>query len=215
MRIGSVDVAAQLHLLIDRAAPRDWHLEVAPSTLPNSGDGVFIRGCCEAGTVLTLYAGLVFAVEDLPVMHTLVLPENEYVMARRDGVLIDGRCYGMTAKLRATACARDAAAGSASLAADAVGAELACGSKVNHPNAGTRPNVVVEPFDLLPEEHRDLHHFVPTVQFRPPAPGCPAKQTVALVSARPLRDEELFLDYKLDPNGPLESWYTPVDPEPG
>ena len=38
---------------------------------------------------------------------------------------------------------------------------------------------------------------------------------VALVATRPLQDEELFLNYRLNPNAPsgLPEWYTPVDPD--
>ena len=47
---------------------------------------------------------------------------------------------------------------------------------------------------------------------RPPAEGAPLKQTVVLVADRELRDEELFLNYKLRPQGPLAEWYAPVAP---
>ena len=46
--------------------------------------------------------------------------------------------------------------------------------------------------------------------FRPPAEGDPVKQTVVLVTKREVADEEVFLDYKLRAEGPLESWYSPV-----
>ena len=148
-------------------------------------------------------------VDDLPAMHMHILPGNSYIMARRDGVLIDGRPDGMSKMLYDTACARDAAAGAAPLA---VGSELAVGQLVNHPAAGVQPNVGVRPLDLGADEHPMLHPRIPTVQFRRAAAGQPCKQTVVLVAERPLRDEELFLDYKLRAEGPLEEWYAPVEP---
>lgn len=73
------------------------------------------------------------------------------------------------------------------------------------------PNVFVQPLDLYEHDHADLHQWIPTVNFRPPANGAPVKQTAVLVTTRRVADEELFLDYKLRPQGPLEAWYDPVD----
>lgn len=188
-------------------AERAWRLEVGPSTLAGGGNGVHLRGVAAAGTVLAVYPGVVFAAEDLPAMHKMILPGNEYVMARRDGVLIDGRPDGPSRALWMSAQARELAAGSAPLIE---GAELSCGNMVNHPPAGTPASVCVQPLDLLAADWPELHPHIATLQFRPPAPGAPVKQTVVLLARRELADEELWLDYKLRPQGPLEPWYAPA-----
>ena len=35
---------------------------------------------------------------------------------------------------------------------------------------------------------------------------------LALVAKRPLADEELLLDYRMNPHHPRPAWYFPVDP---
>ena len=63
-------------LLRDGAAaqpPSVWSLRVAASEVTGAGEGVHLRGSCEAGTVLACYPGVIFLPDDLPVMHQLVL----------------------------------------------------------------------------------------------------------------------------------------------
>ena len=36
---------------------------------------------------------------------------------------------------------------------------------------------------------------------------------LALVAKRQIQDEELYLDYRLNPNHPRPAWYEPVDAE--
>ena len=187
-----------------------WWLDVAASEVTAAGEGVHLRGSCEAGTVLACYPGVIFLPEDLPVMHQLVLTGNEYVLARRDGVLLDGRPDGASAQIYAVAQSRDRAAG----AAEGRGTAFAIGNKVNHPPRGVQPNVLRYPLDLMADEHPALHAFLPVHHFRPPAAGRPIKQTVVFIATRTLRDEELLLDYKLREDGPLEPWYCPVQRTP-
>ena len=201
-------ICAQLerHLAGGDADGRGWTTEVAQSAVAGAGEGVFLRGSCAAGTVLAVYGGVVFAPEDLAMMHKQILTGNGYVLARRDGVLIDGRPDSVSRQLFEMAVQRDRAAGVAPL----VTTELCVGHKVNHPPRGAAPNVSVHPLDLRKEEHPALHRFLPTVNFRPPAGGAPAKQSAVLVASRRIADEELLLDYKLRPEGPLEPWYHAV-----
>ena len=63
----------------------------------------------------------------------------------------------------------------------------------------------------------ELRAYLPTQECGNLAPsGVPAAVPgLALVALRALRDEELLLNYRLNPNAPsgLPSWYTPVDAE--
>ena len=196
----------QLRALLS-SEPRSWRLEVTASKVLDAGDGVHLHGECEAGAVLACYPGVSFLPEDLPVMHQLVLTDNSYVMARRDGVLIDGREDGPSRQIREMAKMRDQASG----AQASETSSFSVGNKVNHPPPGSLPNVLVFPFDLRPEEEEaDLRKFFPVWAFRPPAAGEPQVQTVVLAAKRALKDEELLLDYKLGAQGPLEPWYHPV-----
>lgn len=216
-RLEKAAIVAQLEGLLLRPAAeqnRTWRLEVTPSTLPGAGDGVFVRGACPAGTVVAVYPCVSYAQEDLPTMHKIVLPGNDYVLMRRDGVLLDGRPDGTSAQLFAVAEQRDRAAGLPPLVK---GGEHSVGNKINHPAGGTPANVYVHPFDLLRSEHVALHPHLPVVCFRPPAEGEPCKCTAVLVTSRAVRDEELFLNYKYQQTdnavrqrGADCNWYSPV-----
>lgn len=200
-------VVEHLEKLLAGTLERSWHLEVAASQLAGAGQGLFCRGRAPAGTVIAIYPGVTFHTEDLAVMHKIVLPGNEYVMMRRDGVLIDGRPDGASQQLFEVAERRDVAAGRKPLCK---GSEHSVGNMANHPPKGTAPNVFAHPLDLMVDESPELYAQIPVVAFRPPADGEPRIQTVVLVSARDLCDEEVFLDYKLRRDGPLETWYSPV-----
>lgn len=66
------------------------------------------------------------------------------------------------------------------------------------------------------ESRPELRAFVPNVEFGsdPQLASPAAVPGLALVAARELRDEELFLNYRLNPNLPnLPDWYTAVDAE--
>jgi hypothetical protein len=204
--VDHADIRKQLEcLFLHPSSPRPWRLEVAPSSAPGAGEGVFIHGEAKAGMVLAVYPGVSFETEDLPTMHQIVLPGNDYVLMRRDGVLIDGRPDGSSAQLFAVAEQRDRAAGHAPLIRNG---ELHVGNKVNHPSGGALPNVAVAPIDLCGGDPLDAH--IPSLCFRPPSEGEPTKRTAVLIASRALHNEELWLDYKLRPQGPLEAWYKPV-----
>ena len=202
------EVVRQLRALVVHGASTGWAISVGPSSAPESGDGVRVEGSCAAGTVLTVYPGVSFRPEDLPMMHGIVLKGNSYVLARRDGVLLDARPDGPSAQIYEVASRRDAAAGRG---CTQLASTLAVGHKINHPPAGTLPNVAVCPLDLTDAE-ADLLPNIRTFAFRPPAEGEPHKQTAVLVASRPLCDEELWLDYKLRPESreTWEPWYAPV-----
>lgn len=64
----SVGICAQLEAILVEGTERDWHLEVAASSLVGAGEGVFLRGTCTAGSVVAIYPGVAFAPDDLPTM---------------------------------------------------------------------------------------------------------------------------------------------------
>eukprot|EP00929_Paragymnodinium_shiwhaense_P071463 TRINITY_DN36320_c0_g1_i4.p1 TRINITY_DN36320_c0_g1~~TRINITY_DN36320_c0_g1_i4.p1 ORF type:complete len:384 (+),score=51.52 TRINITY_DN36320_c0_g1_i4:69-1154(+) len=143
-----------------------FELEVARSTIPNSGNGVFVgRGCgsdggsdIPAGTAVALYAGVYFP---LP-------PQEVQMKAREDEVIVDSlrlmQLYGGGAVDDAIADASYDEVSSYWLilqehrgvldgfrAAARVGPQVernpyAVGPLVNHPARGTQPNVVFKEF---------------------------------------------------------------------
>jgi hypothetical protein len=217
----AADACAQLRAVLLACEPQTWDLEVRASAIEGAGDGLHLRGSCEAGVIVALYPGTAYHVDDLHVMATLVLEGNPYVLGRRDGVLIDGRPDGVSAQIFDTAIARERAAACAALGPGAPWSwpdlrwpahPLAAGHKANHPPRGYAPNVRVCIIDLLPGEEAPLQNVLPFASFRPPADGEHVKRGAALVSTRRLASEEILLDYKLQPGGPLEPWYVPYMP---
>lgn len=184
--------------------PLSWRAEVRPSSAPCGGEGVFLSGSCQQATVVAVYPGVSYQAADLRLMHQIVLKGNEYVLARRDGVLIDARPHGASAQIFEVALRRDTVAhlstspgaeeGSAPAVSCASGQRVSqdapcllgslpfssIGHKVNHPPSGQLPNVFVYPLDLF-EEESDLFPYIHTYPFRPPARGEPLKQTAVLV----------------------------------
>ena len=219
---------SQLRATLLERAPRSWSLEVRASQIDGAGDGLFLCGECEAGTLVALYPGTAYHLEDLHVMARLVLEGNSYVLGRRDGVLIDGRPSGLSRQIFETAIARERASklGARAQGNAAVDSRVICqnaiweslswpihplaaGHMANHPPKGHSPNVKTFVIDLAMGEEEDLQVLLPFASFRPPADGEAIKQGVALVATRHLEDEEILLDYKLRLDGPLEPWYVP------
>lgn len=193
-----------------------WELKVCASSIPDAGEGVFVSGRCMPGSVLCAYPGTAYLPEDMPSMHSVILPGNEYIIARTDGVIIDGRDEGASAEIAEIARRRDGITSHQKCHA-AFGVDLLppIANKVNHPPGSERPNVIAAPLDLLPSDTPDLHDLLDgfCLNFRAPIPSqTPMKRTIVLIALRDLNDhEELFLDYR---RGGLrnglreeESWY--------
>eukprot|EP00727_Mastigamoeba_balamuthi_P014114 m51a1_g9325 hypothetical protein (104) ;mRNA; f:1809-2182 len=68
-------------------------LHVRTSSIPCSGNGVFIEGAAEAGDLVALYPGVVYAEPETPLCYALgVLEGNDYLaLVPPHGDVIDGR----------------------------------------------------------------------------------------------------------------------------
>ena len=101
----------------------------------------------------------------------------------------------------------------------------ALAQRVNHPPAGVAPNVLGLAFDYCGSGHatmpfpKHLCSLVPNEYARKPSllveksrrpdvlvPG------LVLVATREVEDEELWLNYRLNPQLPRPTWYVSVDP---
>jgi hypothetical protein len=157
--------------------------DVAPSTAGRSGasagDGLFARGAVAAGRVVATYPGLTYVGAATRFMkdYPRVTRENEYLIARSDGSVIDAEPWGRggenddawpgapVALSEAEARRADGAswlerlrkptlprATRARLARECAtldrGDELALAHYANHPPSGTAPNVVVASVDV-------------------------------------------------------------------
>lgn len=136
-----------------------FSLGVRQSSITGAGLGVYVDGEAEPGTVLTLYPGLTYKPSE--VMHMPDYPNvslnNEYLMWRYDGVIVDGSSDSLTSVMDFNR-------------PDAPSAEelttFAVGQIVNHPPKGGSPNalqyaVTLDARVLAPR----LRCFLPNLPF--------------------------------------------------
>jgi hypothetical protein len=186
-------------------------LNVKDSTVEGAGRGVFVecpQGALVApGTVLGFFPGTVHLREHLKTAEAVdkLFPDDDFMlMSRADGAIIDGR--------------------------DTVGTPhnaYALGHIVNHPPQGGEPNVLQASYDFLQdplgfdEFPRELRAHIPNKLHKPATLlGSPDRSsymhTIVLLAAKPLSTgEELFLDYRLNPDSKeaLPAWYAHYDEE--
>lgn len=189
-------------------------LEVRPSSVPNAGLGVFVRGEAAPGTAIALWPGLVYPSDALQRLPGFPNPQltNDHLVARYDGTVIDAQPVCLAGRHEHATLAR-------------LGLNpLAVAHRVNHPPQGTPPNLLNAPVEFSPT----IQSAAPNLWFdylsapkserlrQPNARGRarPHKQSLqeqgrsplcglAMVSIAPLRDgDELFVAYRFNPKHP-------------
>ena len=188
-----------------------YSLRVTPSTVEGAGRGLFLDGTACAGTVLCLYPGSIYLPADLLSIKTqqaadhLFQPGNLDLLSRFDSVVIDARETMQHGE-----------------AEPSLENPFASGQFLNHPTTEKDIGAVVCAYDFPPDappaglaEH--LHTFIPNTFVSPPgllgrlhtkgALGL----SIAFVACRDLSDEEIFVNYRLNPQLELPGWYLPVD----
>eukprot|EP00210_Caulerpa_lentillifera_P006056 g5788.t1 len=190
-----------------------YSLHVARSSVshPGAGDGLWIKGEASSGDVVALFPGITYA----PIHYKEMLgypkidEDNSYLITRFDGIIIDSKPWGH-------GLYEEQFEGKFQTFAEVYELEgrhpLAFGHFANHPEAGVGPNVLLAPFDVTT-----------SIQTRPYIPNIKCcgdyailEQTekvsgLVLVAARVLKNEELFVNYRLNPHMIRPKWYTPVD----
>jgi hypothetical protein len=187
-----------------------FELEVKPSTVVNSGDGVFVKeGSILPGQIIALFPGHVHLAEYTKKkehIESLLPDDNFMLMVRKDGIIVDSRQLIHNKNPYAVA------------------------HKVNHPPAGVVPNSLQLPFnfsndpldlsdDIFPHE---IRHLIPNKYSKEPSfLGSPDRSafmhTMVLLSTKHISvGDEIFMDYRLKvdengaPNTSLPTWYTPT-----
>ncbi|KAG6974890.1 hypothetical protein JG687_00000122 [Phytophthora cactorum] len=164
-------------------------LRVEASSVPGADEGVKLRGSASIGSLVALYPGIVYLPEHYKKKHHLsALSNNPYARARFDSVIIDAKN------------------------------ELA--HKINHPPKGTPPNVIGFAFEFPPEEPfstKEFDELIPNSFVQEPSRlSMLGKRAIvhglAFIATADIADEEeLFLNYRYNPDRSLPEWYTPVD----
>ncbi|KAL3140809.1 hypothetical protein ABBQ32_005352 [Trebouxia sp. C0010 RCD-2024] len=228
--LSMADLAAALHQRLG------YSLTVQPSGIahPAAGDGLFLQGATPVGAVVALYPGLVY--EPMHYRQIAGFPKidanNDYFLARFDGALIDGQSWGRGQNTLSMKQAIDMGSNPHSSSRQASLAELyqkemrhplALAHYANHPAAGSQANVMVAAFDLTLKSGEEpwLSAYMPNVMYRDThaaaASGAfeqsAAIKGLAFVAVRRIQDEEILLNYRLNPQVQKPAWYTPVDVE--
>ena len=230
------ELAAERAAEVNEAQRRafGFELRVGPSKAgPSAGNGVFLHGSAPPGSVLLFWPGVSYEPADLLLLPggTRAFEGNEYLMARFDRSIIDAsETAQRTIPQEALECP---------LSAAHIVNHPPSGARPNVMPAPIDWNVSVprELLTLLPNVsyHRsasaqrllagsaygtesraliDVFRASLADSLRRTEPeGGPVLRGLAFIAAREVRDEELYLNYRLNPRNGYPSWYSPVDRE--
>jgi len=202
--------------------PEGFSLIVAKSKIdhPDSGYGVILDGRCLPGTVIGFYPGAIY----YPNNVNKISKDNEYMIRRYDSVVIDGRPWDRKAEMLRKQLARleYVAGGDIDTQFDKLKKELkkymnpfAIGNYINHPPAGSSPNVVCHEYDF-PRMAEPLRDYIPNFYAEKPSMfnrSFAYMQGMAIIARTEIVDEELYLNYRFNPANPNPSWYVQPDEE--
>uniref|UniRef100_A0A3Q7JCL7 Syntaxin 6/10/61 N-terminal domain-containing protein n=1 Tax=Solanum lycopersicum TaxID=4081 RepID=A0A3Q7JCL7_SOLLC len=172
-----------------------YTLEVKPSQIPHedAGQGLFIRGEADVGTVLAVYPGVIYSPAYYRYIpgYPRVDAQNSYLITRYDGTVINAQPWGAGGESREIWDGSSLPEPKHIMQADGKGSEriwkmlskpldgtrlggnhevlerrnpLAFAHFANHPARDMVPNVMVCPYDFpLPEKH--MRAYIPNISF--------------------------------------------------
>lgn len=213
-----------------------FELRLGPSSAgAESGSGVFLDGKALPGSVVAFYPGVTFELHDI-----IALPDgakffdgNEYLMARFDRAIIDGSHQALEllpteARAMPLSAAQRVNHPPRASAPNVLPAPVLWDKSVPAELLEFLPNVSYErsshaqralllgsSTDEPPRRWNLTDVFRDSIaQSVKPAYDeevGPVLKGLAFVATRPIEDEELFLNYRLNPANEKPSWYEPVD----
>ncbi|KAH0934816.1 LOW QUALITY PROTEIN: hypothetical protein HID58_011933 [Brassica napus] len=167
-----------------------YTLEIKPSVIPHkdAGQGCFIKGEADAGTVLAFYPGVIYSPAYIP-GYPKVDSQNSYLITRYDGTVMNAQPWGLGGDSREVWTGSYTPAVKTDTKTSENGSDrlwkalskplqgsgkakevlerrnpLAFGHLANHPGKETNPNVMICPYDF-PLVEKDLRPYVPNVSF--------------------------------------------------
>lgn len=212
-----------------------FEVHVAPSSAgATAGDGVFLKGSTPPGSLVVFYPGVSMEPADVLTLPggTRAFEGNEYLMARFDKTIIDGSARSLALlPPEALECPLSIAhtvnhppGGTLpnvvpapidwphGMMEDLI--RLVPNVSYQHSTAAQRLLLTSGSNERRPRDLLDLFRasLAEGVREADPEEG-PVLKGLALVTTREVRDEELFLNYRLNPRNGYPSWYSPVDQE--
>eukprot|EP00466_Bigelowiella_natans_P000570 jgi/Bigna1/84977/estExt_fgenesh1_pg.C_10522 len=92
----------------------------------------------------------------------------------------------------------------------------AVGQYINHPQEQGMQNVQQLAFDFPTDFAHHLRPYIPTKLISSNFIGFGHRElasTIVYIATRDIEDEEIFVDYRLNPSLPYPEWYLPIDEE--
>ncbi|KAL9953151.1 hypothetical protein ACROYT_G040519 [Oculina patagonica] len=201
--LGKLHKQVQEH--VHQLSQEPFSLSIQKSSIPHplAGNGVFLKGSAVPGSFLTFHPGLVYLSKDVPKMlnYPNISTDNCYLMSRYDGCILDAKDFNTDIQLP---CEKR------------LTHPFAFGHLINHPAPGGKPNVMPLNYDIMESFQSDLVYLVPNRYYR--VPGILYKtaaviRTIIFIATEHIHNEELFVNYRMNPSTKLPDWYTPVDLE--
>ncbi|CAM9863732.1 unnamed protein product [Phaeothamnion confervicola] len=193
-------------------------MRVKPSTADGAGLGLFVDGTAPSGAVLGLFPGLVHLPEKLkdPDYYSRVVESDRdfMLLARYDWHVIDCRYAAKTPRsVWALAHMANHPPAGGSAAAMYVSYDIPLATGRGGGGADEEPEA-----DAFPEA---LRRWVPNrYAVEPTLLGGKVDRSMlvdsaTLIATRQVKDEEVFIDYRLNPDlaDKLPTWYVPADPQ--
>jgi hypothetical protein len=223
------------------AHPGGFRLRIERSSVEHAdaGFGVVVEGVVQPGTVVALYPGTIyFPVDPLgdgrPFAEAMKEQlQNSYLIRRYDDLIIDGRDWHLRAlKLKAQSKALSEAGvmlasdvqHAASLRAGDVALAkyrnpFAIANFINHPPKGQSANVLQWSYTFKESFPEHLQRYIPNEYYRQPGllerlDWASLMPSMVCIATRVIADEELFMNYRLNPRHPHlhPDWYHQPDP---
>ncbi|KAM9980088.1 hypothetical protein ACTFIZ_006342 [Dictyostelium cf. discoideum] len=214
--------------------PRGFRLHVRKSDINHeeAGYGVHIEGECVPGTVVAIYPGDTYDGDNIP---SNVISENDYMISRYDGTVIDGRSWNKRADeliLKEKFFKK--------LGTKSSGTDLLCyknpfaiGNFINHPpiiinkdatadgvlndtDQTKEPNVIAYSYNFRSNFPNHLSHYIPNKTVTEHSifnDTSVLRRSLLLIAFKPIKNQEIFLNYRFNPDLPYPNWYKQPDLE--
>lgn len=199
--------------------PDGFRLQIRKSNIDHraAGHGVFVEGTITPGTVIGLYPGTIYYPQTLT---REVIKNNEYLISRFDNVILDGRQWHHVAMKFTIENLASGKTGEKNL--NRFRNPYGIGNFINHPNKGKKPNCMNIPYNFPSFEsdpnylEPELSSYIPNIQgpksFAYLDYNC-LMPSLLIVATEHIKDEELFLNYRFNPNNPYPDWFEQPDDE--
>ncbi|KAI9469320.1 hypothetical protein BDB00DRAFT_264733 [Zychaea mexicana] len=204
----AVDGVAQLEKLLgivhrsedpaeDLLKHAGFSIQKCVSSVQGAGNGVLLRGRCQAGQIVCLYPGTVYMPFE-PLLFASIA--NSYILRCYDGLFVDGKSTGLSARIFRSIYHRENWPGAIQTSditwiTDELRNPLAIGQIVNNGTSTFHPNVQYHEIDLPPSFPTELRQYLPNIYWNGLNTMTHYTRVVALMATKDIKDTELFSTY--------------------